>query len=184
MAIKNTETSYGSIARLLHWIIFLLVLIIIPLGYFMDDVSDKVLRAQVVNIHKLIGVLILLLMLLRVLWTLYNVRPALPFQTPAWQKAVELIVQVSLYLGLIIMPLSGLVGSVAAGKPPHLGNFDIELPISHSKALADFAFDDVHVPLAVILIVLISFHILAAFYHHFIKRDDILRRMVSGGGHR
>lgn len=184
MAIRNTATTYGSVARLFHWVIFLLVLVMIPLGYFMDDVIDKATRAQVVNIHKLLGVLILVLMLLRALWALTNVKPVLPFQTPAWQRRIELLVHAVLYLALIAMPLSGLVGSVAAGRPPHLYGFNIELPISQSKDVAHFAFDSVHAPLAVILIVLISFHILAALYHHFIKRDDILRRMVSGGGHR
>lgn len=178
MSVRNTTTSYGSVTHFFHWLIFLLVLVMIPLGFIMGDISDKVLRAQVVNVHKLIGVLILVLMLLRVLWALNNIKPALPFQTPHWQRVIERCMHVLLYIGLILMPLSGLVGAVAAGRPPHLGNVNIELPIAHNKALAKFAFENIHIPLAIILIVLISIHILAALFHHFIKRDDVLRRML------
>ncbi|MBX3708334.1 MAG: cytochrome b [Gammaproteobacteria bacterium] len=178
MSMRNTTTSYGSVTKLFHWLIFLLVLAIIPLGYTMGSIQDKVLRSQVVNIHKLIGVSILILMLLRALWALNNIKPALPFQTPNWQRWVERCMHVVLYVGLIIMPLSGLIGSVAAGKPPQLGSIRIEFPVALNKPLAEFMFEYIHEPLALILIALISIHIFAALYHHFIKRDDILRRMM------
>ena len=169
MSVRNTASSYGSISKLFHWLIFLLVLIMIPLGYFMGDVPDKALRGQIVNVHKLIGVSILVLMLLRLLWALNNVKPALPFQTPAWQRFAERCIHFLLYAGLIIMPLSGLMGAVAGGRPPHFYGVNIELPITENKSLAEFAFDFIHKPLAIILIVLISIHVLAALYHHFIS---------------
>lgn len=179
MSLKNTSTAYGSVAQFFHWLIFLLVLIMIPLGYLMGGVSDKVLRGQLVNTHKVIGVCILVIMLLRALWAVVNVKPGLPFQTPAWQRLAERGVHFILYLFLIIMPLSGLIGSVAAGRPPHFYGINFELPIAQDKNIAEFAFEYVHEPLAIILIILISLHIAAALYHHFIKRDDILRRMLS-----
>jgi cytochrome b561 len=181
MGVKNTSSSYGSISRLFHWLIFLLVLVMIPLGYFMGDIPDKALRGEVVNVHKLIGVSIFGLMVLRILWALMNVKPSLPFQTPEWQRVAERTMHMLLYAGLIIMPLSGLIGSIAAGRPPHFYDMSITLPIAESKPLAEFSFGIVHNNLAIILIVLISIHILAALFHHFIKRDDILRRMLTGG---
>ncbi len=184
MSLKNSTTTYGSAAQFLHWTIFLLVLIMIPLGYVMGDISDKALRGQIVNIHKLIGILILILMLVRASWALRNVKPVLPFGTPLWQKRCERGLHFLLYAGLIIMPLSGWMGSVAAGRPPHLDHIVFELPIAQSKSVSGFAFDYIHVPLAIILIVLISIHILAALYHYFIKKDDILRRMLPHRGRR
>lgn len=180
MSIRNTTTTYGSISMLFHWLVFLLVLIMIPLGYFMEDIQDVALRGEIINVHKLIGVSILVLMLLRLLWVLNNVKPLLPFQTPAWQRFSERCVHFLLYAALIAMPLSGLIGAVSGGKPPHLFGINIELPIETNKSLAKFVFSNIHNPLAIILIALISIHILAALYHHFIKRDDILRRMLSG----
>jgi cytochrome b561 len=183
MSVKNSATGYGSVSRFFHWLIFLLVLVMIPLGYFMGD-FPKEWRGAVVNVHKVTGVCILILMLLRLLWALCNVKPLLPFQTPVWQRIAERVMQFLLYAGLIIMPLAGLVGSVAAGKPPHFFDINIVLPIAESKALAAFCFDVIHNNLAIILIVLISIHMLAALYHHFIKRDDVLRRMWTGGERR
>lgn len=181
MSVRNTTTYYGSISRSFHWLISLLVIVMIPLGYFMGDISDKALRGEIVNVHKLMGVSILILTLLRLSWALNNVKPLLPFQTPQWQHFAERFMHFLLYAGLIIMPLSGLVGSIAAGKPPHVYGVNIELPIAASESLAEFAFGVIHNNLAIILIVLVSLHILAALYHHFIKRDDILRRMLHGG---
>jgi cytochrome b561 len=65
MSIRNTTSQYGSLSRFFHWTIFLCVLVMIPLGYLMVDIQDKALRGQIINVHKLIGVLILVLMLLR-----------------------------------------------------------------------------------------------------------------------
>src|SRR5436190_8683707 len=109
MSARNTPTSYGSVAHFFHWLIFLLVLVMIPLGYLMGNISDKVMQGQIINIHKLIGVLILVLMLLRVMWAMTNVKPTLPFQTPLWQRLAERSMHFVLYIGLIIMPLSGLI---------------------------------------------------------------------------
>lgn len=178
MCMKNTATAYGSVSKFFHWVIFLLVAIMLPLGFLMGDIADKATRSQVSNIHKLLGLLILLLMLMRLAWNIYNVKPQLPYQTPAWQRLSERVVHFLLYLSLIVMPLSGLVGSVSEGKAPHLGNINFIIPVPASKALSDFAFDDIHGPLAWVILVLISIHILAALYHHYIKRDDILRRML------
>jgi cytochrome b561 len=178
MSFKNSNTTYGSVSKFLHWLIFLLVLIMIPLGYFMGDFPDKAMRGQAFNIHKLIGLTILTLMVLRLIWALLNVKPALPFGTPAWQRYAERTLHFLLYATLFVMPISGWIGSVAAGRAPHLGGFNFNLPIEKSKEISDFAFDEIHVPLAVILIIFVSIHIFAALYHHYLKRDEVLMRIL------
>lgn len=180
MGLKNTTNAYGSVARFLHWTIALLVVVLLIVGYTMLDIEDKEVKVQVINIHKLTGILVLALMVLRVLWAMINIKPSLPFGTPAWEKMAEKGMHYLLYLGLIVMPLSGWLGSVWGGRLPHIGEFQFSLPIVANKDLSEFAFDDVHIPLAIILIVLISLHVLAALYHHVIKKDNILRRMISG----
>lgn len=178
--IKNTITAYGSVTRFFHWTIFFLVLVMVPLGFLMIGIEDKELKGQVINIHKLIGLLILSLMLMRAFWALINIKPLLPFATPFWEKVAERFVHYLLYLGLFLMPLSGWLGSSWGGKPPHIGNFNINFPVSPNKDMAGFSFEYIHQPLALVLIALISIHVLAALYHHFVRRDDILRRMLKG----
>ena len=174
--LKNTYTAYGSVAKVFHWLIFLLVLCMIIVGFFMDDVSDKALRGQVYSIHKLTGLSILFLMLLRLLWTLINPKPATLFGTPFWQRAAERLVHFLLYAVLIAMPIAGWVGSVAAGYVPHLFGFYFNLPIQKSESVNHLAFE-IHEILAYTIMVLVSIHVLAALYHYFFKKDEILQRM-------
>jgi len=176
MALRNSQVAYGSVAKFFHWLIFLLVLFMIIYGYSLQYVP-KDYQAFAYNIHKLTGVTILTLMILRLLWALSNPKPLLPLDVPHWERLLERFVHALLYLVLIVMPLAGWIGSVAGGRPPHIGDINLWLPIEQNKALAEAAFN-VHNTTAIIIIVLVSLHILAALYHHFIKRDDILRRMM------
>lgn len=174
--LKNTSVEYGSVAKFLHWLIFILVLGMLIAGYFMGDIEDKALRGSVINLHKQAGLIILLLMMIRVIWAYINVKPALPLNTARWEEWTRDAVHWAMYVVLILMPVSGWVMSCAAGHSPYFGSLVLGLPVPESKALAGSAFD-VHYWIAISIIVLVSFHMLAAFFHHFIRRDDILRRM-------
>ncbi len=174
--LKNTKTTYGSLAKFFHWTVFFLVAFMLVLGFFMDDVSDKTLKGEVFNIHKLIGLTILLLMLLRATWASINPKPIL-FNAARWEYFLERLMHYTLYVVLIAMPLCGWVGSVSGGYTPHLFSLNFNLPIPQNKSLSDICFT-IHNTLAVVIIVLVSLHILAALYHHFIKKDNILLRMM------
>lgn len=143
----------------------------------MEDIStNKILVGVIVNFHKLLGLTILALMVLRAVWAWKNPKPSL-LNVSHWQRWAEHTVHGLLYLLLIAMPLSGWIGSVAGGRPPRYGTMPLNLPIEKNKELAGSAFD-VHGSLAIIILVVVSIHLLAALYHHFIKKDDILRRML------
>ena len=182
MSLRNTAASYGSVAKFFHWLISILIIFMLIFGYFLDDVP-KDYQPMSYNIHKLTGLAILALMVLRLIWALVNPKPVLPTETLPWERLTVRMVHFMLYLFVILMPLAGWIGSVADNRPPHLGAINFELPIPQDKALANAAFD-VHGTVAIILIVLISLHLLAALYHHFIKRDDILVRMLPNSGQR
>lgn len=173
---KNTLTRYGSISKLFHWLIFFLVFFMILLGYFMGDIQDKAARSIIINIHKVTGINILILMILRLAWRFMNVKPVLA-NTKLWEKILEKLVHGLLYLVLFSMPLSGWIMSSASGKPPHIVGWQFGLPVTQSKALAEL-FVSIHNTLAIVLIVLVSLHVAAALFHHFIKKDDVLTRMT------
>lgn len=182
MSFRNTAISYGSVSKFFHWLIAALIIFMLVYGFFLDD-FPKDIQPITFNIHKLTGLTILSLMVLRLLWALMNPKPVLPADVPSWQRSAERIFHFMLYFFAILMPLAGWIGSVAEARPPHLGEFKFELPIDKNKALADAAFD-IHGTTAIILIVLISLHALAALYHHFIRKDDILVRMLPHGRRR
>ncbi len=173
--IKNTISSYGAVSKFLHWLIAILIICMLVFGYFLGDVP-KSYQGLAYDTHKLIGLTILSLMLLRLLWALTNTKPTVP-GARAWERFSERGVHFLLYLTIICMPIAGWIGSVAAGYPPHAGSVNFNLPIEKSKPLSDAAFD-MHGTLALIIIGLLSIHVLAALYHHFVKKDNVLRRMV------
>lgn len=173
---KNSSTQFGSVAKFFHWIIFLLLFCMIIFGYFLDDIP-KDYQATAFNLHKLTGLTILLLMLLRMFWAFINERPALPMGTSLTAKILERVMQVVLYLVVFAMPMVGWIGSCAKGRPPHLGSVDLNLPVPLDKSLGHAMFE-MHSLLAITLIVLVSLHALAALYHHFVLKDDVLKRML------
>jgi cytochrome b561 len=177
---KNTPQSFGSVSKLFHWLISALVILILIAGYFMTGISDDALKATVINLHKLTGLTILALMVLRLGWTLVNPKPLPPPGTSGFMKLVEWGVHFFLYAIILAMPLAGWVGSVAAGHAPHAGSLMFNLafitPVPN-KPLAESAFL-VHYILAIVIIVTVSLHVLAALYHHVIRKDNVLRRMM------
>ncbi|HEX4046142.1 MAG TPA: cytochrome b [Gammaproteobacteria bacterium] len=174
--LKNTAAAYGSVTKIFHWLIFILLFGMIIFGFLLSNIP-KDYQPVAYNIHKLIGLSILVLMILRLLWTLSNPKPAVPRDTPAWQQWAERFVHYSLYAVVLAMPISGWIGSSSAGKPPHLGDIAFGLPIEKNKELITTSFS-VHEILAFVIIGLVCVHVGAALYHQFIKKDNVLQRMM------
>lgn len=179
MIIKNTLENYGTVAKLFHWIIALLVITLLTVGFIMINLPDNTpSRGSVYTVHKLVGLTVLLIMLFRLAWTIINPKPVLPKKAPHWEKWAVYLVHGALYVVLLAMPLSGWVMSTAADHAPHLGNLSLPLPgIPISKTLSENA-EQAHEILAWVLIVLIIIHILAALKHYFVDKDNILQRMM------
>ncbi len=172
--LKNTKESYGSIAKFLHWLIALLVVVMLIVGYFMDDWGISSIK----NIHKLVGLLILLLVVARIVWVLNNDRPLLPSTIGKFERILSRIVQGLLYISLIAMPLSGWAMVTAFGHFPHIGAWYIPMPGIPIDVNLAYVFADVHATTAVIIISLVSLHVLGALKHHFWDKDDVLKKML------
>jgi len=174
--LMNAADRYGNVAKFFHWLIFFLLLGMLVFGYFMDDLP-KAYKAQAYNWHKLTGLTVLSLMLLRLFWKLVNPKPELPFKVGFLEKLAEHSVHGLLYVVVIAMPLAGWIGSSAAGKFPHVGAMELALPIEQSKAVVELAFE-LHELIAIVIMVLVGLHVLAALYHHYILKDNVLKRML------
>lgn len=174
--LRNTHQEYGLVTKTFHWVIFLLLLFMIIYGFLLPSIP-KPYQAFAYNLHKQTGLTILLLMILRLFWSLANPKPKLPQNTPNWQAVLERVVHWLLYIVIIAMPLAGWIGSSAVGKGPHFFGVALNLPIPANKQLSEICFQ-IHNTVAIIIIVLVSVHVLAALYHYFIKRDQVLQRML------
>jgi cytochrome b561 len=178
MSLMNTQTEYGSISKFFHWFIFSLVVLMICIGFGADYglFTSKEVKHEIVNIHKLMGIFISLLIMVILFWKLINPKPKL---SNHWlTRFAASFMHFFLYLTLIAMTLSGWIMSTAAGKFPDFFGILFPFPgIPSDQPLADLAFE-AHEYLAWILIVLILLHVSAALKHYYIDKDNVLQRML------
>jgi cytochrome b561 len=136
---------------------------------------------ELYNLHKSLGLLALLLAVLRIAWRLSHPAPAIPADHPRWEKAAATASHHLLYLLLFLQPLSGLLIAFASKYPTTIfGLFNLPSPIDPSEALGDIA-GAIHWWGQWAMAALVAVHVLAALRHHFILRNDILKRMLPGG---
>ncbi len=179
LSLKNTQTSYGTFSKTLHWITALLVISMLVGGFFMGD-FDKALKPTVYMIHKSVGLLIFSLMVVRLIWNLTTGLPAYAKSLTRMQQKISTVGHYSLYLLLLIMPLTGILMSIASKRYPTFFNlFTIgALPgIPQTESFAEFM-NESHEVLAWVFIVFVALHITAALQHRFIKKDGVFERMT------
>lgn len=178
MPLKNDEQHYGSVAKFFHWLIFVLMVGLFVIGFVMGELNGKPYQAAIYNVHKLIGLSVLLLALLRLMWALTGVKPLLPGKPKWWEIYAERFVHYLLYFLLFTMPLSGWIMSTAAGRTPHIFGINFAFPqMPFDKEVASF-FANIHIVLAWTLLGTIAVHIFAAIKHHVIDKDNVLIRML------
>lgn len=178
MHYTNSSERYGVIAKTLHWTLFLAIAGLLTIGFIMESMALSPDKIKLIGLHKAVGILVLIAALFRLSWRFFNITPALDGAIPRWQGILANIVHYLLYALMILMPLSGWLMSSAAGFPVSLFGF-VTLPdfISPSPDLRRF-FGDTHEILAFTLIALVAMHAGAALYHHIIRKDNTLRRML------
>ena len=163
---------------LLHWVIALAVLAQVLL-ITAHEATEGVQAREFVNLHKSLGLTILVLTLARIGWRMAHPALPLPVGLPRWQRWAARAVHILFYVVLLAMPLTGWLASSASGREIiWFGLFDWPLlPISGGRPGAGQLMD-VHEAVMKLLYVLIAVHVLAALKHQFVNRDNVLRRMI------
>ena len=168
---------YTRTAVALHWTVGTLVITALSMGWIMTDMAISPLRLQVYSWHKWIGITILTLFFVRALWRLTHPAPPL-LPMPAWQRVSAQFVHGLLYLMLLVQPITGWIFSNASGRAiVYLGLIPLPNLVGKDKALAA-TFKNLHSTGGAVLAIAVGLHVLAALKHHFIDRDDTLRRML------
>ena len=182
----NEFSRFNYAAIFFHWAIAGLVLANILIGWLFSAIHGP-LREAALQLHKSIGITVLLLSVLRLLWRWLSTLPPFPTTMRAWEKASAKFVEKWLYFVMFAMPLSGwaVVSSSGLQIPTMLFGFvhwpDIPvlgtLPLERQLAAYKF-FVSAHRFVAKMIYVLVGFHVLGALRHQFIKRDLVLARMI------
>jgi cytochrome b561 len=179
----NSERRYGATAMVLHWLMALLLTGLVALGLYMTslpDVGFDTWKIRLILYHKQLGMLALMLVLLRLVWRAGNVLPHLVDSLPEWQKVLARFVHLCFYALMLALPLTGWLMSSATGIPVSLfGLFTLPDLVPYDDRLFHILVE-VHRYLGYGLIVCMTAHIGAALRHHFVLRDDTLKKMLPG----
>lgn len=169
--------AYDAPSRLFHWLTAALLLLSFSLGLSMTRFIGDDMKLRVYGWHEWVGVTIFAVTIARLLWRLTH--PAPPLALPTFERVASKLTYAGMYAVLLVQPIVGWVMSSAFGfQVVYLGLFPLPLAVEEDRALAE-RFQSVHFALAMVLVTLFAAHIGGVLYHHLIRRDGILRRMVQ-----
>ncbi len=184
---QTTPARYAAIAIALHWAIAVCFIFLIGVGVVMTNLpsSKLALTFKLFQLHKSVGITVLILSVARVAWRLAHPAPPLPASVPIWQRRTAHAVQAALYILMLATPLAGwaVVSAASFNIPTVLFGL---IPWPHLPVLPDLQYKkeveavmkNVHGFLAYGATALLILHVAAALKHHLINRDNVLTRMM------
>lgn len=193
MSLRNTHERWGWLAKLFHWVMAILIIALALVGTYMANfLDDMVAQFELTQIHKSFGFVVFAMAVLRVLWRWANpVSPRPPGDRPLWERWAVHGSHGAMYVLMFAIPVSGWLMASASilndadaypARIPNMvfGLFELPDPFRQgSDALTD-TFHVIHAWSVYLLAALLLVHIGAALRHHFVDRDDVLRRMLPG----
>lgn len=175
--LHNTKNGYGWVSRTLHWVMGLAIIALVAVGLWMTGLPDGDDKWQVYGIHKAIGMIMLGFIVLRLYWRWVEKNPELPRSLPKWQVQLSKLTVFLLYLLMIIMPVSGYLMSTLGGYPIDIFGLVTLAPLAKGHPMAKIA-HSIHEWIGTAAGFLIGLHILGGLYHQFVRRDNVLKRML------
>ncbi len=174
MSLKSTQTRFGSVAVTLHWLTAFLIVAVLAFGFGAASMTDASAKAQMLAAHVPLAIIVVLLTIGRILWWWFaDTKPVPVIGTPRWQQSSAHVVHILFYVVILGMGASGIGMLALSGAGPAIfGDTAGQLP--------DFWNYAPRVPHGIgarVMIALLVLHVGAALYHHFIRRDGLLRRM-------
>lgn len=176
---REPDIHWNRVTRILHWIIGLLIVGMGLVGLFMTQMDPSMAKLKVYALHKSCGIIVLVLVALRLLWRLAHRAPP-PVPQPRWQRIAAQAMHGLLYVLMFAIPLAGWLYNSAANFPLQWFGL-VQIPsiwpadpqVKHlAHALHEYGFWA--------LMALVALHAAAAIKHHFIDKDETLRRMLPG----
>ena len=171
------NSTYTPVARGLHWLMAALIAGLLILGIYMSDLPLSPDKLQLYAWHKWAGVSVFLLVWLRLAWRLGHPPPPLPATLSRRMQWAAHAGHALLYGLMIAIPLSGWLMSSAKGVPTvWFGLLTLPDLLARNRELGDLL-QQLHKALNLLLMLTLAGHIAAALWHHFVLKDDTLRRM-------
>lgn len=188
MTYTNSQSEWGSITKTLHWLMGVLMICQLLMGWvFTFNVIPGATQTWLImNGHVPMGITILGLALMRLLWRFGNVNPPMPPNMAWWERLLASGSHVTLYVAMIVLPLSGWIATNAFGASISWF-FGVDLPnlaaaeAKESGRPITAFFAQIHYWVGLVASAIILLHVIGALRHHFGKKDDVLVRMAPKG---
>ena len=177
----NSPEKYSLSMRIMHWLMGAMILAAIAIGWFMTGLDSEVstYKYDLYDAHKAFGALLLIMVIARFILRLVSPIPRLPKTVPSYEKGLSHATHWSIYLFMLLVPLSGYLMSNASGRP--ISMFGIPMPalIAHDPMLAQ-QLHEIHIYIPYILLALIAVHLIAVIRHRWFDKPehDVLKRML------
>lgn len=179
MSLRNTTARWGALSQLLHWAIVVLIImqyLLIETAHNLPRTSG--MRLEMLARHKSFGITVLMLAIVRLLWRAVNPTPLLPNTLKPYERWLANGAHLALYGLIFALPLTGWMMSSARNFPVSwFGLWQLPDLIAPSKPLYSLL-HETHETLFWVLVGVAALHVLAALKHHFLLKDDVLRRML------
>lgn len=177
--LGNTTERWGSLQIGLHWTVAALILIQVPAGWGMVLSAPGPTQDLLYAVHKNVGLIVFILACIRLVWRLRHPVPYLPADLAPWQSGAARATHFLLYLLLFLMPLTGFLYTTLSGYPvPFLMVWELSQYVPVNKPLGEL-FKVAHLTLQWLLYATVILHVAGALQHHFVRKDGVLRRMLS-----
>lgn len=175
--LHNTRTTYGTLTRLLHWVMAVQFIIMFGLAYIMTSLPKSAFRYTLYDIHKATGLLLLVLAIVRIGWRFTNTQPDLSSVVARWQHLAAKSNVILLYCMMLLMPVTGILTSTLGGHDITFYHLFTIHPLGNNAGLSEL-FANAHEILSYIIIGAFSLHVAGALYHYYVIKDNVLQRML------
>ena len=175
MRLTNSLTEYGFISKVFHWLSAAVLIIQIPLGFYLVDMDFGDKRLTVESIHVTLGLGMFYITLLRLIYKTLNPTPRLQNSLFPGQRIIAKLNHIFLYISIITITISGALKKLFNGEELDMFFFNIE--IKDNFELAEI-FYEIHIVGNYTLIALISLHIFAVIVHKLLFKENLLKKIL------
>tara|TARA_Y100000996_G_scaffold387888_1_gene347036 strand:- start:148 stop:678 length:531 start_codon:yes stop_codon:yes gene_type:complete len=176
MSIFNNNEKYGILAKLFHWVTFVLLIAQVPLGFYLVGLEFSDERIELENIHILAGITVFYLTLFRLIWKLFNPSPSKTRNFFTGQVFMGKANHFLLYISIFTITISGILKKLYMGETLNFIFFKYGFE-KDNFVLAD-TYYEIHIYANYLLLALVTLHILAVIVHHFVFKDKILNKIT------
>ena len=176
--IQNTNSTYGVVSIINHWLGGLLFLAIVAMGFYMTLLPRSPLKEQLLMLHQSLSVILIGIVFVRIFWKFMTPMPNIIRSYPLWEMLLAKIVHTLLFLNLIAVPLSGWYLNNVRGEDLMFFSYWV-LPRITDESIDSVVFAlGLHTYLTQGFFLLLFLHLMGSIKHHWIDKDNTLRRML------